>query len=492
MITEIVTAAVAVAASSGITYGICRKCMKNKPEEKADVKTEEELSELERVAYYDMVTGLPNMTKFSVDSKAVIENSPESRFGMIVFEVDNLSKIRTMYGLAECDRVRSAVAEKLRECLAEDYCYGRVHENIFAIFAKYETVDELTAIVDMLTQMLSDYSKNTNLELSFGIFKMTDTDMSIADAVGQAELAKRTVETSKKGLNYAFFTPKLEVRLIEDKQMGKEMDNALEHNQFIMFLQPIVNLRSHKIIGAEALVRWDHPVKGIMSPFQFIPLFEANNFIIKLDHYVWHEAFKTIRHWIDNKKEPIPISINVSPIHFEHPRFVETLCTYAEQFRIPKKFIQLELPERVFSGSGNNIWEITNELKKQGFIICIDNFGSFHSPINALRESAVSIVKMDRKFINDNMHSKDGLTLVRYLQAMAKELGMQVIAEGVETIEQANELSGMGCDCAQGFFFAKPMSLREFDEFHRAILKNQYIPSAIYPTFEEAENDLLP
>ena len=200
MITEIVTAAVAVAASSGITYGICRKCMKNKPEEKADVKTEEELSELERVAYYDMVTGLPNMTKFSVDSKAVIENSPESRFGMIVFEVDNLSKIRTMYGLAECDRVRSAVAEKLRECLAEDYCYGRVHENIFAIFAKYETVDELTAIVDMLTQMLSDYSKNTNLELSFGIFKMTDTDMSIADAVGQAELAKRTVELFGKGI----------------------------------------------------------------------------------------------------------------------------------------------------------------------------------------------------------------------------------------------------------------------------------------------------
>ena len=131
-------------------------------------------------------------------------------------------------------------------------------------------------------------------------------------------------------------------------------------------------------------------------------------------------------------------------------------------------------------------------MKKQGFVICIDNFGSFHSPINALRESAVSIIKMDRKFLNDNMNSQDGLTLVRYLQAMAKELGMQVIAEGVETIEQANKLSAMGCDCAQGFFFAKPMSLREFDEFHKAILKNNYIPSALYPTFEETENDLLP
>ncbi|MGN0374432.1 MAG: EAL domain-containing protein, partial [Butyrivibrio sp.] len=339
---------------------------------------------------------------------------------------------------------------------------------------------------------VTDYSNNISLELSFGIYKMSDKETPVSEAVSQAELAKRTVTGFKAGSNYAFFTPKLEVRLIEDKQMGKEMEYALEHNQFVMFMQPIVDLRSHKIIAAEALVRWDHPVKGILSPFKFIPLFETNNFIIKLDHYIWHEAFKTIRHWIDNKIEPIPISINISPIHFDHPRFMETLCTYAEQFRVPKEYIQLELPERVFSEVSDNILNITNELQKKGFVVCIDNFGSLHSPINALKDSNATIIKMDRKFLNDNINSNEGLTLIRYIHAMAKELGMQVIAEGVETIEQANYLSGLGCDYAQGFFFAKPMALREFDEFNKRIMKNEYIPSLMYPTFEELNKDLLP
>lgn len=491
MISEIVTAAVAVAVTGGVTYGICRSKMA-KREAKVDTEFEGEIAKLEKVAYYDDVTGLPNIAKFTLDSKALIATNPESRFCVAVLEIDNLSNIRRLYGLAECDRVRCFVADKMREVFEGKCCYGRVHEDLFAYFTNYETVDEVNTLAEQLTKCLSEYSSNVILEPVFGMYKMVDKDMDISQTISQAELAKRTVKTHRNGLNYAYFTSKLEVKLIEDEQMGKEMDTALEHNQFVMFMQPIVNLRSHKIIGAEALVRWDHPSRGILSPFAFLPLFEANNFIIKLDHYVWHEAFKTIRHWIDNKIDPIPISINISPIHFEHPRFVETLCTYAEQFRIPKEFIQLELPERVFSGSNDNIWKITNELKKKGFVICIDNFGSFHSPINALRESAVSVIKMDRKFLQDNMKSNEGLTLVRYLQAMAKELGMQVVAEGVETIEQANELSGLGCDCAQGYFFAKPMALREFDNFHKTLLKKQYIPSVSYPSFDEIEKDLLP
>ncbi len=491
MISEIVTGVVAAAVVGGTTFGICRSKMA-KLETKVDSELEVEIKNLEKVAYYDDVTGLPNMAKFNLDCAALIEANPDSRFGISVLEIDNLSNIRRLYGLAECDRVRCFVADKMREVFEGKCCYGRVHEDLFAYFINYETVDDVNSLAEELTKSLSEYSSNVVLEPVFGMYKMTDLEMEMSKAISQAELAKRTVKTIRNGLNYAYFTPKLEVKLIEDEQMGKEMDAALEHNQFIMFMQPIVNLRSHKIIGAEALVRWDHPTRGILSPFAFLPLFEANNFIIKLDHYVWHEAFKTIRHWIDNKIDPIPISINISPIHFEHPRFVETLCTYAEQFRIPKEFIQLELPERVFSGSNENIWKITNELKKRGFIICIDNFGSFHSPINALRESAVSIIKMDRKFLQDNMKSNEGLTLVRYLQAMAKELGMQVVAEGVETIEQANELSGLGCDCAQGYFFAKPMALREFDNFHKKLLKNEYIPSVSYPSFDDMEKDFLP
>lgn len=211
----------------------------------------------------------------------------------------------------------------------------------------------------------------------------------------------------------------------EDDEMGKEMNYALEHHQFIMYMQPMFNLRTHEIIGAEALVRWNHPARGILSPFSFLPLFETNNFIIKLDHYIWDDAFKTIRHWIDNNVKPIPISINISPI-------------------------------------------------------------------NLLKKLPVSIIKLDRKFLLDSVNNENGMTILRYLNAMTKELDKSVIAEGVETVEQANNLSEFGCDYAQGFFFSKPLPLREFDEFHKRISSRSYIPPVSYPTFKNAGNDMLP
>ncbi len=457
----------------------------------AELPPEEQIKQLQQIAYYDTITKLPNMAKFSEDCRKMIQEFPEAFFGVIVFEIENLDKIRILYGLQECDRVRCYVADSMRELLKMGYIYGRIHEDLFAVFANFDEEDELTNLVDLLTNGIREYSNNAKLFFSFGIYKIEDNSKEISEMANLAELAKRTVK-SDSAVNYAFYTPELEARLLEDKQMGAEMDYALEHHQFVMFLQPMVNLRTHEIIGAEALVRWDHPEKGILSPFKFIPLFEANNFMIKLDHYIWREAFKTIRHWIDNKIEPIPISINISPIHFEHPRFVETLCNYAEQFRIPKNMIQLEIAERSFSDSKENMKDVLLELNKEGFRLCIDNYGSYQAPLNAIKDYPISVIKMDRLFLNKNLDNEEGLTLVRYIHAMAKELDRDVIAEGVETIEQAGNLSELGCDYAQGFFFAKPMALREFDAFHKKILKDKDIPAITYPTFDEMDNDLLP
>lgn len=452
---------------------------------------EEQVEQLQKIAYYDMITKLANMAKFSTDCKNMIQDFPEAQFGVIVFEIENLDTIRLLYGLQECDKVRCYVADSLREQLKTGYIYGRIHEDLFAVFANFDEEDELTNLIELLTEGIREYSNNAKLVLTFGIYKLEDNSKEISEMANLAELAKRTVNP-EGSVNYAFYTPELNARLLEDKQMGAEMDYALEHHQFVMFLQPMINLRTHEIIGAEALVRWDHPERGILSPFKFIPLFEANNFMIKLDHYIWREAFKTIRHWIDNKIEPIPISINISPIHFEHPRFVETLCTYADKFRIPKNMIQLEIAEKSFSVSKENMKKVLFELNDEGFPLCIDNYGSYQAPLNAIKDYPISVIKMDRVFLNKNMNNEEGLTLVRFIHAMAKELNRDVIAEGVETIEQASNLSELGCDYAQGFFFAKPMARREFDVFHKKILKEKYIPGISYPTFDEMDNDLLP
>ena len=154
--------------------------------------------------------------------------------------------------------------------------------------------------------------------------------------------------------------------------------------------------------------------------------------------------------------------------------------------------IVLEFPERAFSETTAEITGAMNRLSDEGFTICIDNFGSYHSPINLLKDLPVSIIKLDRKFLSRSLNNENGMTIVRYLNAMTKELDKSVIAEGVETVEQANRLTEIGCDFAQGFFFAKPLPLREFDEFHNKILSADYTPSITYPTFDSAGKSLLP
>ena len=175
MISEIVTGVVAAAIAGGTTFGICRSKMA-RLETKVDSELEVEINNLEKVAYYDDVTGLPNMTKFNLDCAALIAANPDSRFGIAVLEIDNLSNIRRLYGLAECDRVRCFVADKMREVFEGKCCYGRVHEDLFAYFTNYETVDDVNSLAEELTKNLSEYSSNVILEPVFGMYKMTDFD----------------------------------------------------------------------------------------------------------------------------------------------------------------------------------------------------------------------------------------------------------------------------------------------------------------------------
>lgn len=504
MVEIIITGTVAVALTTAILIPVISKIQKKKNitnnkelqkkihelTDKEEILTQEK-GQLEKIAYTDPITGLDNMAKFSRDCENAIKSNPQANYGIIIFEIDNLSKINISYGLEESDKVRCFVADSLRKLLKTYYIYGRVHEQLFAIMSYYDEEDELINLTELISENIKDYSTNFQVHMSFGIYKIEDKNAAISEMVNLAEMAKRTIVKNDE-INYAFYTEKLAKRLIEDDEMGEEMNRALEHHQFIMFLQPMVNLRTHEIIGGEALVRWNHPTRGMLSPFRFIPLFEANNFIIKLDHYIWNDAFKTIRHWIDNNVKPIPISINISPIHFDHPGFADTLNNLAAKYKIPKNMITLEFPERAFSDTTEEIIAVMEKLDESGFPICIDNFGSYHSPINLLRTLPVSIIKLDRKFLNDSVNDENGMTILRYLNAMTKEMDKSVIAEGVETMDQANQLAEIGCDYAQGFFFSKPMPLREFDEFHKKICSSSYIPPVTHPTFESVNKNMLP
>jgi diguanylate cyclase (GGDEF)-like protein len=450
-----------------------------------------DFEDLKSIAYYDELTGLENQTKFIIELRKLLDENPESNYALLVFEISNLRQINVMYGNEEGDKVITYVADTLIDKLGNTYIYAKIKDNTYAIISSCDEDDEPTSLAELLSDILRQYSSNIVINLSFGIYKIIDKSLDIPTMIYNAELPKRTI-TKDSELNYAFYTDELHQKIIDDKLMGDTMNYALEHHQFTTYLQPIVNLRNHQIVAAESLVRWNHPEKGILSPFQFIPLFERNNFIIKLDHYVWADACKTIRHWMDNNIEPIPVSINISPIHFSHPGFVTKLIALTEQFRISPQYLKLEFGEIAFSETDVDRKRILEQLADAGFPICVDNFGSFNSPINILKDLPIGELKLDRRFLNNSLPTEEGLTIVRYLNAMAKELNKNVIAEGVETIEQANNLLQIGCDFAQGFFFAKPIPLREFDELRASVIKSNYTPSVVYPSFTDNNESLLP
>ena len=246
------------------------------------------------------------------------------------------------------------------------------------------------------------------------------------------------------------------------------MEKALQNREFIMYLQPKYSILHDKMVGAEALVRWVRPGKGIVPPAEFIPMFEKNGFVTKMDAYVWEEACKTIRNWMDKGIDPLPISVNVSRVHLKSGLFITTLNNLIEQYQIPKRCLEIEITET--AGEENGGVGI-DTLKDNGFTLLMDDFGSGYSSLNTLKDTQFDVIKIDREFLQDFIGSKRGQTIVKHTIQMTRSIGLELVAEGVETKEQAEFLSACGCDTAQGFYYAKPMTVEEFNSLLEKQLK---------------------
>ena len=449
------------------------------------------IKDLHKTAYTHTVTKIGNIDYFIDRCSSLFERYPYSEFVMVGFSISNMGKINQIFGPSEGDKVMIYTADILKSGSLAGTTYAHVNSNLFGILFRDFNEKDIIKVIDIITQRLADYSPTFAVTASFGIYVIDParTTDSLMDIMNCTLLAQKAIKDPKHE-NYAYFTEELNRTYNENRQMSQEMEDALDAHKFIVYLQPLVDLHSYQIVSAEALVRWDYPGKGILSPYAFLPLFESSSLIQKLDYYMWEECCKIIRRWIDNKMTPLPICMNISPIHLQSPAFIDKLEQILGQYLISKNLIILELPERGVANASRETAEIIRKLKEHGFSLCIDNFGSVHSPLNLLKDYPIERIKLDRSFLNRNSTSDEGLTILRYLIAMAKELDLIVITEGVETMDQANFLTDIGCDIAQGYFFAKPLSVRLFDQLNKSMLRTLYRPSEYYPTFDDFEKDV--
>jgi EAL domain-containing protein (putative c-di-GMP-specific phosphodiesterase class I) len=251
--------------------------------------------------------------------------------------------------------------------------------------------------------------------------------------------------------------------LQREKVMVGEFDRALAAGEFQMYLQPQVAVDNHGILGAEALVRWDHPVRGMIPPSEFIPVFEKSGYIPRLDRYMWELACRQLRKWKDEGRENLHISVNISPKDFYFVDIYETFTSLVERYGVSPTNLKLEITETALMEEVSKQMDLLRRLRDYGFHVEIDDFGSGYSSLNTLKDIEVDVLKLDMGFLRQTSHEERSKTIMNAVINMSKNLGLTVVTEGVETAEQVAYLTEAGCDVFQGYYFARPMPVTEFE-----------------------------
>lgn len=412
---------------------------------------------------YDTLTNIPNVNRFYADAGQKIMEK-EANYAIISFDIDKFKLINDLFGMVTGDDVLQHVADVLKKILPADALYCRVHSDMFFICISYGRRGEIIKLIEKLRKAIYRNEFAFDINTTYGIYLVTDTSIPINLMCDRATLAERTVKGS--AMNFcAFYDEQYREEILKTTEIEQDMNLAISDKQFVMYLQPKYNLVTGKICGAEVLARWKHPVKGLIQPNDFIPLFERNGFILRLDEYMWEEACKTLANWRAEGKEPVPLSVNISRYHIKYNDLVSVWKRLIKKYDIPTSYLTLEITETFFYDS-EDLYKVLENLQNMGFRLEVDDFGAGYSSLNMIRQIPVDTIKIDKDFLDKKMTTEKGKIVISHTIAMAKDLKLGVVAEGVETKEHVDFLKSSSCDVAQGFFFAKPMPLEEFNRIY--------------------------
>lgn len=408
-----------------------------------------------------MASGLRNsnqMVNFRRNALDLLNHS-ESKIAFIQFDIRRFKVINDIYGEKIGDEILDFVTEGLRRICGERQYYVSLRGDVFLIVTQYEQEAQLTAFVNRIRQMLGNF-KGIKIQYTFGIYMVNDRKMELRQMGDRAAMARMAAKESVMK-DVVFYQEKFKELLYMRRFIEENMKAAIAQRQFQMYLQPKYSISHNAIVGAEALVRWLHPVKGIIYPSEFIPVLEENGFIRNVDYYIWEEACRFIKRCEEEGMEGCPVSVNVSRHHLVEDEFIEVLDGLIDKMGIDKHSLELEITETV---NNQQVSEMSNRLKDEGFMLLMDDFGSGYSSLSILLETPFDVIKIDKKFMENMLISKKGKLILEQVVAMAGKLDLGLLAEGVETREQVEFLKEIGCDMVQGFYYAKPMPAEEFYE----------------------------
>lgn len=390
-------------------------------------------------------------------AKLILERQ-NKKVAFIQFDVEHFKLINDNYSPETGDKLLALISEVLNLMCGDKMPHSRLSADLYMFVMTFDEKDEIIDFIRRLESQILGVM-NIDFKLCFGIYIMNDPDMPSRRCGDNAGIARQSVKGNALE-NIAFFNESALADMHKIQRIEEDMNNALKDGEFLMFLQPKVSISSGKIIGAEALARWQHHSKGLISPKDFIPVFEKNGFILKLDRFIWESAARQIRSWIDSGIPPVPISVNVSRTYLKGDNTVKGLYNLVKKYDIPIGLLQIEITE---SAESEDVEHSVELFKENGFTMLMDDFGSGYSSLNMLQKTKFDVLKIDRYFLNEFMVSERGRKILGHTISMSKDIGLDIIAEGVETRMQADFLSECGCDSAQGFLYSKPVDADSFN-----------------------------
>ncbi|MBU6957762.1 EAL domain-containing protein [Pseudomonas sp. CVAP len=420
-----------------------------------------------RMAQYDFLTGLPNRQQLQqqLDKILVDAGRLQRRVAVLCVGLDDFKGINEQFSYQTGDQLLLALADRLRAHSGRLGALARLGGDQFALVQAdieqpYEAAELAQSILDDLEAAFALDHQEIRLRATIGITLFPEDGDSTEKLLQKAEQTMTLAKTRSRN-RYQFYIASVDSEMRRRRELEKDLRDALTRNQFYLVYQPQISYRDQRVVGVEALIRWQHPEHGLVPPDLFIPLAEQNGTIIAIGEWVLDQACRQLREWHDQGFSDLRMAVNLSTVQLHHAELPRVINNLMQMYRLPPRSLELEVTETGLMEDISTAAQHLLSLRRSGALIAIDDFGTGYSSLSYLKSLPLDKIKIDKSFVQDLLDDDDDATIVRAIIQLGKSLGMQVIAEGVETVEQEAYIISEGCHEGQGYFYSKPLPARE-------------------------------
>ena len=425
-----------------------------------------ELSEGKKLisaAERDRITGLYSRNFFYEYANRLFQYHTEMHMDAAVLNIEQFHSVNAVNGREFGDSVLKRIGEEIRAFISGTQgIASRVEADRFDLYCLHQP--DYRAVLNRIQEAVNRHSPNVSIHLRMGVMPWREGVEPVL-MLDRAQAACNMVRGNYQN-PLMIYNEEMQAQELMNRRLLNDLNSAVSEHQLQVYYQPKYDIQCDppRLSSAEALIRWKHPELGMVSPGQFVPLFEGNGLISRVDHYVWEEAARQVREWKDRYGFVLPVSVNLSRADVFDPALVDRLIRLIEENHLDYKDIKLEVTESAYTDKASTVLETVHRLRELGFEIEMDDFGSGYSSLNMLSDMPIDVLKMDMKFVRNIETSDTDMRLVKLILDIARYLGVKVVAEGVETEGQLRLLKDVGCDLIQGFYFSRPVPPEEFEK----------------------------